>query len=55
MSAIAGGSEEMVRACLDSGMNPFVRDCSGRSCLEYAKPFASAGAIVEILEASQTQ
>ena len=39
IAAIQSSNLYMVAQCLNSGFNPFAVDCSGRSCLDYARPF----------------
>ena len=39
MSAIMSSNIYVVGFCLNSNFNPFAKDNTGRSCLDYAAPF----------------
>ena len=39
MSAIQSGNVYMVGACLNASFNPFAKDFTGKSVVEYAEPF----------------
>lgn len=53
MAAIQSGNIYMVGHCLNSGFDPFAVDYTGRSCLDYAKPFmklAQGQSLVELVQ-----
>ena len=39
IAAIQSSNLYMVAQCLNSSFSPFAVDCTGRSCLDYARPF----------------
>ena len=39
MAAIQSANVFMVGFCLNHSFNPFAKDCTGKSCMEYATPF----------------
>ena len=39
ISAIQSANMYMVAECLNKSFSPFAVDCTGRTCLDYAKPF----------------
>ena len=43
MSAIQSGNVYLVGQCLNSSFDPFSKDFTGRSCVDYAEPFKAVG------------
>ena len=39
MAAIQSANVFMVNFCLNKNFNPFLEDFTGKTCLDYAKPF----------------
>ena len=57
MAAIQSANVYMVGHCLNSSFNPFAKDFTGKTCVDYATPFRDVNGenIKQLIETAQAQ